>query len=103
VHYSRVSSDILYTLARPEPAQVLTKLAEAKDTAAALDSFEPPHAAYKALKAKLAEARAKIETKEKEDVVRVPEGKLLRLGMDDDRVPLLRKRLKVAQDPDSRR
>jgi murein L,D-transpeptidase YcbB/YkuD len=103
VHYSRVSSDILYTLARPEPAQVLTKLAEAKDTAAALDSFEPPHAAYKALKAKLAEARAKIETKEKEDVVRVPEGKLLRLGMEDDRVPLLRKRLKVAQDPDSRR
>ncbi|HWL31354.1 MAG TPA: L,D-transpeptidase family protein [Xanthobacteraceae bacterium] len=104
VHYSRVSSDIEYTLSRPEPAQVLAKLADTKDTAAALDSFEPPHAAYKALKAKLAEARAKIDANEKEEaVVRVPEGKLLRLGMEDDRVPLLRKRLKVTQDPDSRR
>jgi murein L,D-transpeptidase YcbB/YkuD len=103
VHYSRVSSDIQYTLSRPEPAHVLAKLADAKDIAAALDSFEPPHAAYKALKAKLAETRAQIESKDKQEaVVHVPEGKLLRVGMEDDRVPLLRKRLKMTQDPDSR-
>jgi murein L,D-transpeptidase YcbB/YkuD len=104
VHYSRVSSDILYTLSRPEPGDVLAKLADAKDVAVALDSFEPPHAGYKALKAKLAEERAKIGMKEKEEaIVRIPEGRTLRLGMDDARVPLLRKRLKMTSDADSTR
>ena len=36
---------------------MLGKMAEAKNVREALDSFKPPHAAYKALKAKLAEAR----------------------------------------------
>ena len=42
VHYSRVSADIYYDLAAPEPGAVLTKLSEAKGVAAALDSFNPP-------------------------------------------------------------
>ena len=41
----------------PEPADVLKKLASASDARAALDSYNPQHAAYKALKAKLAEVR----------------------------------------------
>src|SRR5882757_1171621 len=58
VHYSRISSDIAYTLVAPEPADVLGGVADANGIAAALERFNPPHAGYKALKAKLAEPRA---------------------------------------------
>ena len=51
------TADILYDLAKPEPADVLGKLAEANDAGAALDSLNPQQPQYKALKAKLAEVR----------------------------------------------
>ena len=57
VHYSRVSADIVYDLAKPDPANVLARIAKAQDAAAALDSLNPPQPQYKALKAKLAEMR----------------------------------------------
>jgi murein L,D-transpeptidase YcbB/YkuD len=57
VHYSRVAADILYTAARSEPNEVLEKLASANNVTEALDSFNPQQPGYKALKAKLAEAR----------------------------------------------
>src|SRR5882672_7758571 len=95
VHYSRVSADIVYDLVAPEPGAVLAKLADAKDTAAALDSFNPPHAGYKALKAKLAEARGRTGEPGR---VRISSGKTLKPGMEDPRVPLLRQRLGVAGD-----
>ena len=50
VHYSRVSGDIVYELAKPDPANVLARVAKAQDVAAALDSFNPPQPQYKALK-----------------------------------------------------
>ncbi len=95
VHWSRVSSDIEYTTKPPEPADVLAKMVEAKDTAAALDSYEPQTAGYLALKAKLAELRAG-----KGAVTRPPihTGPMLKIGMKDDRVPELRDRLGVAGD-----
>jgi murein L,D-transpeptidase YcbB/YkuD len=86
IHYSRVSPDILYNLVTPEPAEVLGKLVEAKNVGQALDSFEPPHAAYKALKAKLAEARGGRASG------RISSGQTLKVGMDDPRVPTLRSR-----------
>jgi L,D-transpeptidase YcbB len=86
IHYSRVSPDILYNLVTPEPADVLGKLVEAKNVGQALDSFEPPHPAYKALKAKLAEARGGGASG------RVSSGQTLKVGMDDPRVPMLRAR-----------
>ena len=95
VHYSRVSADIYYDLAAPEPGAVLTKLADAKDIAAALDGFNPPHAGYKALKAKLAEARRRSGDPGR---ARISLGKALKPGMEDPRVPLLRERLGVAGD-----
>jgi L,D-transpeptidase YcbB len=93
VHYSRVSSDIYYDLVAPEPGVVLTKLSEAKDVAAALDSFNPPHAGYKALKAKLAELRGRSGESGR---IRMSFSKTLKPGMEDPRVPLLRERLGVA-------
>jgi L,D-transpeptidase YcbB len=95
VHYSRVSADIYYDLVAPEPGAVLTKLSEAKDVAAALDSFNPPHAGYKALKAKLAELRGRNGESGR---IRISLGKTLKPGMEDPRVPLLRERLGIAGD-----
>jgi murein L,D-transpeptidase YcbB/YkuD len=95
VHYSRVSSDIYYDLVPPEPGAVLAKLAEAADVAAALDSFNPPHAGYKALKEKLAEARNRTGESGR---ARISSGKTLKPGMEDPRVPMLRERLGVAGD-----
>jgi murein L,D-transpeptidase YcbB/YkuD len=95
VHYSRVSADIVYDLVAPEPGAVLAKLADAKDTAAVLDGFNPPHAGYKALKAKLAEVRGRTGEPGR---IRISSGKTLKPGMDDPRVPLLRERLGITGD-----
>src|SRR6185437_13681978 len=98
VHYSRISSDISFNLVPPEAADVLGGLVDAKDIASALERFEPQHAGYKALKAKLAEIRA---AKNEPAAVRIPSGQTLRLtkaGMKDPRVPLLRERLGLGAD-----
>jgi murein L,D-transpeptidase YcbB/YkuD len=96
VHYSRVSADIVYDLVAPEPGAVLTKLADAKNVAEALDSYNPPHPGYKALKAKLADARGRTGDT---GHTRISSGQTLKPGMDDPRVPLLRDRLGVTGDP----
>ena len=57
VHFSRVGADIQFTLVAPEPAEVLAKLASGDDAGKALDSYNPPQAEFKALRAKLAEVR----------------------------------------------
>jgi murein L,D-transpeptidase YcbB/YkuD len=97
VHWSRVSSDIDYsnTVKPPEPADVLAKMVEAKDTAAALASYEPQTPGYIALKAKLAEIRAG-----KGDVTKppIPNGPVPKVGMQDGRVPALRDRLGLTGD-----
>ena len=99
VHYTRISADIEFNLDRPEPAEVLKKLAESSDVAAALDSFNPQQPGYKALKAALAKARKAPE--EKPDVVVIGSGRLLRPGMSDARVVDLRKRLGITENPTS--
>jgi murein L,D-transpeptidase YcbB/YkuD len=105
IHFTRVGPDISFKLVAPEPAEVLAKLAASEDTAPALDSYNPPQAGFKALKEKLAELRANDgqigKPKEKPEVVRVPGGKILRPGMKDARVVILRKRLDIASDKDS--
>ncbi len=53
VHYSRVSGDISYDLVAPQPLDVLAKLASDKNAEEVLDSYQPQHAAYKALRKKL--------------------------------------------------
>jgi murein L,D-transpeptidase YcbB/YkuD len=105
VHFSRVSSDIQFELNAPEPAAVLAKLADSSDAGKALDSYNPPQAEFKALKANLAELRktggviAKPEEEKKQSTVHVPEGKnILRPGMKDARVLALRQRLNIAGD-----
>jgi L,D-transpeptidase YcbB len=92
-HYSRIASDIAYNLVYPEPADILTNMAETKNAGDALTAYNPPHDGYKALKAKLAEARGqKIDA----GPARIASGPVLKVGMNDGRVPQLRERLGVS-------
>ena len=102
VHYSRVSADITYNQVAPESVDVLAKLANAKDTAAVLDSYQPPQPAYRALRKKLAEVRGRKGDAGPEKVSGGPVLKLVTdkkghtVLMQDERVPLLRSRLGLA-------
>jgi L,D-transpeptidase YcbB len=93
VHWSRVSPDIEYTTKAPEPDEVLGAIAGSNDVAATLDSYEPHTPGYLALKAKLADIRAGKGDSRK---AAIDNGPVLKIGMQDDRVPALRERLGVA-------
>jgi L,D-transpeptidase YcbB len=92
VHFSRVSPDIYYNLVAPDAREVLSRLALAKDVGEALGTYNPPQEGFKQLRAKLAEVRGQGEAAV---ATRIAVGTLLRVGMKDDRVPLLRQRLHV--------
>ncbi len=95
VHWSRVSGDIFYDQSAPDPGEILATILQAEDAGAALDAYEPRAEAYLALKAKLAEVRAGQRGSGK---TRIPNGPSLKIGMRDERVPLLRSRLHVASE-----
>jgi murein L,D-transpeptidase YcbB/YkuD len=99
--YSRMGGEIMLPQTPPDIGRMLTILSEATDVAAAIDAYSPPHPGYRALKAKLAELRG--ETSEEKRIVRIPEGRMLKPGMEDPRVPLLRQRLNVAGDESNTR
>ncbi|WP_243374683.1 L,D-transpeptidase family protein [Microvirga solisilvae] len=84
-------------LAIPEAAEVLRKVAFAKDANAALSSYNPSHAGYRALRERLADLRASHPS---QPSVRVPKGPALRVGMKDPRVPLIRARFNLKDDSD---
>ena len=88
-----ISANFEYDRPMPDPVEVLANLATAGDPAAALAAYNPTNPEFVALREKLAEIRAS-------NVVRppmVPDGKLLKLGSKDDRVVVLRERLKVTE------
>jgi L,D-transpeptidase YcbB len=95
VHWSRVSPDIEYNEKVPDPADVLAGIVAASDVAAALDAYEPQTPGYVALKAKYAEIRAgKLD----KAANKIGAGAVLKVGMQDDRVPALRERLDALGD-----
>jgi L,D-transpeptidase YcbB len=96
IAWSRVSADIGYEdVKAPQPASVLSTIADAKDMAETLDSYEPHAPGYVALKAKLAEIRAGKADGTKASIANGP---VLKVGDQDDRVPQLREKLGVAGD-----
>ncbi len=95
IAWSRVSANIGYDQKAPEPASVLSAMADAKDVARALDSYEPHAPGYVALKAKLAEIRTGKADGTKPSI---PTGPVLKVGDQDDRVPQLREKLVVPGD-----
>lgn len=93
----RLSALITPKLELPSAGEVLERLgAPDADPAAVLASFQPPHAGYRALRAKLAETRAAQPAREPE--VRIPSGPAIRIGMRDDRIALVRARFGFAPD-----
>ena len=80
----------------PDPLEVIESISFRSDPAAYLRSFQPDQPQFEALRQALIEARGgkTAET----DVVRIPDGPLLRVGMDDEQVALLRKRLELPAD-----
>lgn len=107
IHFTRVGRDIQYELVAPDPTDVLSRLAESNDVGKVLDAFNPPHAGFKALRDKLAELRKgsaapdlKPSGMSEEPQISVPDGKILRPGMRDTRVAVLRKRLDIPGNKD---
>jgi len=100
VHPSRTGSDIAYNAEPLDPADALAKIADGRDVAKTLADFNPPHALYKALKAKLVELRG---GKGGAAPVRIAGGPVLKLGksdVQDTRVPALRQRLGLGAKDD---
>jgi len=89
---SRLSALVTPKLSIPEAGDVLQKVAFARDANAALASYNPSHAGYRALKERLAQLRANHPS---QPSVRVPKGPALRVGMKDPRVPLIRARFNL--------
>jgi L,D-transpeptidase YcbB len=75
---------------------VLIAVSEAADTATALASYNPPHPEYAALRNALESARTNRPAVAIGEPI--PEGPLLRIGMRDPRVPLIRARLGLGYD-----
>lgn len=106
MHWSQVSSDILYPEHPIDPAEVLANVTTAKDASAALEGYNPPHKLYRELKAKLAELRGQGDG----PVIQIPEGPALKytparkkqpaVEIEDARVPQLRAKLGITENPD---
>jgi murein L,D-transpeptidase YcbB/YkuD len=86
----RLGSDVEFAPA-PDAVPLVRWAAEAPDLETALRELPPPHAAYRALRAALAEQRAIVAAGTKWPVV--PDGPSIRPGMTDSAVPVLRARL----------
>ncbi len=82
--------------AKPEVADaavILADVAKASDAGAALRAFNPSHKGYLDLRTKLAELRREQPSMPAQ--VRIPSGPILKIGMKDPRVPLIRSRLGI--------
>ena len=106
MHWSQVSADILYPEHPTDPAEVLANVSAAKDASAALDGYNPPHKLYKELKAKLAELRGQGDgpvvrsPRVRRWPSRPPPRSSAQVAPEDPRVPQLRAKLGIAENPD---
>jgi len=98
---TRVTVEVDYGNHTPDADDVLKKLASARDIDTTIESYNPPHAGFRALKARLADLRAN-SARASADESRIPEGAAVKPGAKDDRIPLLRERLKTSAPGDSR-
>ena len=94
VHWTRVSGDVFDELKPSTLADVLANLAGANEITGALAAYEPQAPGYLALKAEL----TKLRTDASGDTAPISDGPVLKVGMQDARVPQLRERLGVNGD-----
>lgn len=88
----RLSPNLDPSLALPDPLQVMESIAIRSDPSTYLRSFQPDQPQFEALRKALLAARG---GKADDKVVRIPEGPLLKVGVEDEQVALLRKRLQI--------
>lgn len=91
-----------------DPKDVLTELASASEPDAYLRGLNPKHAGFEKLRQALLKARGPKLEEEKIDpalLVKLPDGKQLKPGLEDGQIALLRQRLKMpaGQPEDERR
>lgn len=87
-------------LALPNPSEVIESIAFRSDPAAYLRSFQPDHPQFEALRQKLIELRGG-RAEAPAAAVAIPDGPVLKLGVEHEQVALLRKRLEMpAESPD---
>ncbi|RDI57252.1 L,D-transpeptidase family protein [Microvirga subterranea] len=94
---SRLSPLVTPKLDLPDAGAVLAEVSSARDASAALVAYNPQHSGYQALKARLVRLR---ESHPSTPMVQVPKGPTLRVGMQDDRVPLIRARFGLGSGKD---
>jgi len=93
----RLSPNLDPALALPNPSEVIDSIAIRSDPAAYLRSFQPDQPQFEVLRQKLIELRGgKVETAE--PVVTIPDGPVLKLGIEHEQVALLRKRLDMPSE-----
>lgn len=91
-----LSKNLDPTLFLPDPTELLDFIAIRSDPAAYLRSFQPTHPQFEALRQKLIEARGgNVTETRRPDVLIVPDGPLLKRGVEHGQVALLRRRLGV--------
>jgi murein L,D-transpeptidase YcbB/YkuD len=91
----KVDNDWTITPKRISEADTLMKLAESATPDQVLYDLSPKSREFLGLKAALAKFYKDDEVKD--DAIAIPDGKLLKPGMQDERVTLLRQRLNVAE------
>jgi murein L,D-transpeptidase YcbB/YkuD len=94
---TRVLAEVDYGNHTPEPSEILRKVTEGGDAGSALESYNPPHEGFRALKAKLADLRQPSASVPVDNSI--PSGRIIKPGEKDARVPELRERLHVRGNP----
>jgi murein L,D-transpeptidase YcbB/YkuD len=95
INPQRLSEDLDPTLALPDPTEVIDSIAIRSDPAAYLRSFQPDQPQFKALRQKLLEFRGGKIEKVSSVIITIPDGPMLKMGIQHEQVALLRKRLNV--------
>jgi murein L,D-transpeptidase YcbB/YkuD len=95
----RLTENLDPSLALPNPSEVIESIAIRSDPAAYLRSFQPDQPQFEALRQALIQARG--GSAPKSDIIKLPDGPALKLGVDNEQVALLRQRLEMpATDQD---
>lgn len=96
INPQRLSANLDPSLVLPNPSEVIDSIAIRSDPAAYLRSFQPDQPQFEALRQKLLELRGgKVERERDKSAVTIPDGPLLKMGMQHEQVALLRTRLNV--------
>jgi murein L,D-transpeptidase YcbB/YkuD len=91
----RLSKNLDPSLALPNPSEVLESIAIRSDPGAYLRSFQPDQPQFEALRQKLIELRGGKVEEAKAAVVTIPDGPVLKFGIEHEQVAVLRKRLEI--------